>query len=160
MHTDVEVVLSGGSLTAHVTCGEWPEVGTPTIITTPGHLDTDFEWDQSGAIWHILPATAKWTLECVFEMQGPGEIDPLRPYPTYEVPHVPADSHHYQQSLHVGVHGQPPASGTATPYFDYLDAGHIYAVFTKLSLIVGGHVIACGFGRCPDIHMMEIPPHP
>lgn len=156
MQTPIEVILPGGTLTANVKCGEWPEVGNARIITTPGHLDIDFEWSQNGAIWQVLPPGASWKCEAIFELAGVGEVPATPSNPSVSVPHVAASTNTYSTSLHIGVIGSTPAPGSARPYFEYLEAGKIYKVYVKLTLIVNGVVLACGFGECDSIHVMEV----
>ena len=141
--TPIEVgIVVPNALTANVTCGEFPIVGDQRIISAAGHLDVDFTWTQTGVLWRILPPNAVWELEAVFEQIGRGEE---RANPIVRVAHVLADPHVYNETIHVKV----------GPGLDEINQGRIYKVYAKITLKVAGVVVACGFGECESIHVME-----
>ena len=141
--TPIEVgIVVPNSLTANVTCGEFPVLGDQRIISRGGHLDVDFKWTQTGVLWRILPPNAFWEIEAVFEQIGGGEEFAN---PVVRVPHVIADPHTYNQTIHVTV-----GNGA-----DQINPGAIYKVYAKITLKVSGVVVACGFGECESIHVME-----
>lgn len=141
--TPIEVgIVVPNALTANITVGEFPVVGSQRIISAGGHLDVDFKWTQTGVLWRILPPNAQWELEAVFEQIGRGEE---RANPIVRVSHVPADPHTYNETIHVGV-----GNGV-----DQINPGGIYKVYAKVTLKVNGIVVACGFGELESVHVME-----
>jgi hypothetical protein len=140
--TPIEVNVLGANITANVTCGEFPVVGDPRIITTGGHLDVNFTWTQTGLFWTVLPANAVWEIEAVFEQIGGGEEFAN---PKVVVPHVLLTPHVFSQTINVTV-GNGPFQ---------INPGRIYQVYAKITLKVNNVIIACGFGECNSIHVME-----